>query len=133
MRKSTKIFAAVAAAGLMAAGATAFTASNTFASGSNVAGFGASTVTGATVTNINYVLSADPTMLSSVVFTASNDVSQATATMRLLDGIGGSPLAGQANTCTDNNAASTVITCTLTDDDAVTIASVISVDLTVVN
>lgn len=66
MRKRT-LFAAVVLAGVAAAGGTAFTASNTVAN--SVAGYGTSTVSGATVTNVSHTLSADGSKIESSTVT----------------------------------------------------------------
>ncbi len=70
MLKSTKLIAAAAITGVVTlGGGAAFTASNVVPP--SVAGYGESSVTGATVTDIHYTL--DPTdfsRLASVVFTA---------------------------------------------------------------
>jgi hypothetical protein len=70
MLKSTRVIAAAAITAVMIlGGGAAFTASNVMPS--SVAGYGESTVTGATVTAINYTLnSTDSSKLASVVFTA---------------------------------------------------------------
>lgn len=64
-----KIFAAVAVAGVIAAGGSAFTASNTVVS--SVAGYGTNTVTGATSTAITHTLSGDGTDITSSTITFS--------------------------------------------------------------
>ncbi len=73
MRKRT--LGVVLLAGLAMSGAGAFTASNTMSQGSNVAGYGEATATGATVTDIKYTtLTADNSKLSQVVFSSSTDL-----------------------------------------------------------
>ncbi|MGY2127714.1 hypothetical protein [Blastococcus sp. SYSU DS0617] len=74
--------AAVAAAGIAT---SAFTASNTVPD--SVAGYGQGLVTGATVTDINYVANVDDgTILDAVVFTVTTDITNATSTMTLKSG-----------------------------------------------
>ena len=73
MRSNKKIFAAVAAAGLAAAGGSAFTASNTVA-GDNYAGYGSATVTGAITEGIEHTLSADGTTINSTLLTFTTDL-----------------------------------------------------------
>ena len=74
--------AAVAAAGIAT---TAFTAGNDVPD--SVAGYGQGDVTGATVSNINYVANAnDGTVLDAVRFTVITDVTTATSTMTLKGG-----------------------------------------------
>ena len=112
MRTSRVLLAgvAVAAAGVAT---SAFTNSNSFAGvDNNVAGFGEASVSGATITNIAYTPAADASLLTSVVFQASNDfVGSTTAIMQLKQGT--AEATGQANTCSVD-AATDRITCTLT-------------------
>ncbi len=70
MRKSSKFLGAIAVAGLVAAGASAYTASNTVPD--SVAGYGSAEVTGATATSIEHTLGATgATIVSSkIVFDA---------------------------------------------------------------
>lgn len=94
MRRSTKLAAALAIAGVVAAGGSAFTASNTMSQTSNVAGYGQATATGATVTKISYTsLSTDASKLASVIFTTSTNVTGKTAklTLKLGTAIVGTP------------------------------------------
>ncbi|MGY1887408.1 MULTISPECIES: hypothetical protein [unclassified Blastococcus] len=72
MRLSRVLLAGVAVAGI-AATTSAFTAGNTV--DASIAGFGANTVSGVTVTNIQYVPSTtDHANLAQVVFTVQEDV-----------------------------------------------------------
>lgn len=73
MRKSTKLLVAVAAAGAIAGAGSAFTASNTL-SGDDVAGYGTSTVTGATVEAMEHTLSSDGTTITSTSLTFTTDL-----------------------------------------------------------
>lgn len=66
MHKRT-ILAAVAVAGIAAAGGSAFTASNTV--DDSVAGYGTSTVSGATVSAVAHTMSADGTTITSTLLT----------------------------------------------------------------
>lgn len=68
-----KTLVAFAAAGLVAAGGSAFTAGNTV-SGDNVAGYGSSTVTGATVEAVEHTLSADGSTIVSTALTFTTDL-----------------------------------------------------------
>ncbi len=65
MRTSTRLFGAVAVAGLVAASGSAFTASSTFAQSTTTGGFGGVSVSGATVKTVDYTLNADGTQISS--------------------------------------------------------------------
>jgi hypothetical protein len=111
MRKSRVLLAGVAVA---AAGVTtsAFTSNNTITADNNVAGYIQTTVSGAVISNVAYTANAaDQSRLDKVVFTTSNDISNASAvlTMRLA----GNAAAGQANTCSVSGA--TTIECTFTN------------------
>ena len=69
MRKSRLVLVGVAVAAAAAVG-SAFTAGNSFGTTKDIAGYGESTVTGATVTNIHYTVdSNDSSKLDSVEFT----------------------------------------------------------------
>jgi hypothetical protein len=87
MRKSRVLLAGVAVAAAAAA-TSAFTASNTLPQTGNVLGSAQVTVTGATVSDINYVpLTTDTTKLDKIVFTSSTDVTAQTVTMSLKDSV----------------------------------------------
>jgi hypothetical protein len=90
MRKSTAAFGAVAVAALVAAAGSALTNSNTLpGNDTGTVGYGATTVTGVTVSNISYVADVvDGSKLASVVVT-STDLTNApgtTGTLTLRDG-----------------------------------------------
>jgi uncharacterized membrane protein len=70
--KTTRIAAAVAVIGAVAAGGAAFTASESLPT--NVAGYGTTTVTGGTVTDLNYALSTDGQYIITANLTFSGDV-----------------------------------------------------------
>jgi hypothetical protein len=81
MRKSHVLLAGVAVAAA-AVTTSAFTAGNTLSA--SKAGYGESTVTGATVTDIVYTpWATDNAKLGQIVFTTSTDVTGLTATMLL--------------------------------------------------
>jgi hypothetical protein len=71
---SKKLLGAVAVAGLVAAGGSAFTASNTL-SGENVAGYGTDTVVGASTTVIEHTLAGDGQYVASTALTFTADLS----------------------------------------------------------
>jgi hypothetical protein len=88
MRKSRVLLAGVAVAAAAAA-TSAFTASNDLSAGDAVLGYGEATVTGATVTAIDYTRDGDDnSLLEEVVFHTSTDVTGETATMTLKDSAG---------------------------------------------
>lgn len=68
-----KLLAALGVAGVVAAGSSAFTASNTV-SGENVAGYGSATISGATTEVIEHTLSADGTKIVSTSLTFTTDL-----------------------------------------------------------
>ena len=71
MRKTFKLLGAVAVAGLVATTGSAFTASNTVAA--SIAGYGTSTISGATATALTYTLSADGTSITGSTLTFSGN------------------------------------------------------------
>jgi hypothetical protein len=71
MHKSTRFLGALAVAGIVVAGGTAFTASNTVPA--SVAGYGTSTISGATATALSYTLSADGTTITGAALTFTGD------------------------------------------------------------
>jgi hypothetical protein len=68
--KTKKIVLAVAVIGAIAAGGVAFTEANTVPD--SVAGYKTTTVSGATVTDVQYTLSADGTEINDVILTFSD-------------------------------------------------------------
>lgn len=106
-----RILAAVAVVGAMAAGGAAFTASETLPT--NVAGYGTTTVTGGTVTDLKYVLSTDGQYIDEADLTFSGDVTGDTVGIGF-DGYS----SGALQTCTvgsytTGSPGSTAVTCTL--------------------
>ena len=75
MRTSSKLLVAAAAAGLVATGGSAFTASNTVG-GENVAGYGTAAVTGAITEVIEHTLSADGKTITSTSLTFTTDLNE---------------------------------------------------------
>jgi DNA-binding LytR/AlgR family response regulator len=86
MRKSRVLLAGVAVAAAAAA-TSAFTAGNDLtAAGNSVLGYGEVTVTGATVTAIDYNLNpSDNSVLTSIVFTTSTTITTETGKLTLTD------------------------------------------------
>ena len=72
MRFNTRIAAAVALAGAVAAGGSAFTNSNTQAA-SQVVGYGSTTISGATVSSMDYNLNASGDNVDSVTLVLAGD------------------------------------------------------------
>ncbi len=72
MRKNFKLLGAVAVAGLVAATGSAFTANNTVPA--SVAGYGTSTISGATATALSYTLSGDGATITASALTFTGDL-----------------------------------------------------------
>jgi hypothetical protein len=76
--KPTRIVAAIAVIGAVAAGGAAFTA-GTGQPGSQVLGYGSTSVTGGSITAISYQLSTDGTDINTVTLTTGQDLTNADA------------------------------------------------------
>lgn len=103
--KKKRLIAAIAVIGALAAGGAAYTASNTIPD--SVAGFGSDTISGATASNIHYVLSADGTTITEVDLTLTGDYHSNTVQV----GFNG----GALTTCpagTYDGSTSTTVDCT---------------------
>jgi hypothetical protein len=75
-RISRRMVAVLVVIGAIAAGGAAFTASNTVPG--TTAGYGTSTITGATATDIAYALNGDGTQINSATITFTGDLSNDT-------------------------------------------------------
>ena len=75
-RISRRMLVVVVLVGAIAAGGAAFTASNSVSD--SVAGYGTSSISGATATDIHYTLSADGTEINSALITFTGDLSSDT-------------------------------------------------------
>jgi hypothetical protein len=131
MRKSTKIFGAVAVAGLIAAGTSAFTASNTFDDGSDVVGSGTVTATGIAVDGVEYNVSDGVVHAVSFGTMAVLDESSVTIQMRLLSA--GTPATNgdwDESECVYTDATNSIV-CTL--DTGVAVAAFTTTELTVID
>jgi hypothetical protein len=73
MRNSKRILGALAVAGLVAAGGSAFTAGNTGMPATDTIGYNATTVTGATVNSLTYNYSIDKDEVASVTLVLDLD------------------------------------------------------------
>jgi hypothetical protein len=104
--KTTRIAAAVAVIGAVAAGGAAFTAGNTVPN--TVAGFGSATVSGGTVLSLNYTLSSDGTAIDTATIVFSGDTSGDTASIGFNNGNLTQCAAGSVD-----GAGNTSYTCTL--------------------
>lgn len=75
-RITRRMVAVVAVVGALAAGGAAFTASNTVPN--TTAGYGTSSITGATATDIAYTLNGDGTQITGATLTFTGDLSNDT-------------------------------------------------------
>jgi hypothetical protein len=75
-RKTTKIAIAIATAAAIAAGGAALTDNNSLPA--SVAGYGTSSISGATATSLKYTLSADGTEINSAALVFDGDVEDKT-------------------------------------------------------
>lgn len=124
MRTRSKLIGALAVAGVVAASGTAFTAANTGFTANEFVGYGSTTVTGVTVSNVAYnVNGTDASLLDTIVFTVAQDVTGAGYESLLT--INGAT--GTRTTCTATFTTVGTITCPTT----AAIATVTSVGLTV--
>jgi hypothetical protein len=129
MRKSTKLIGAAVAVGFIAvAGGSAFTASNTVPN--TVAGYGESTVSGATVTSIHYNTNpADTDKIDSVTFVSSTDLTNTNVSMSLKGAGGLLGTSPYSCTYTAFAAGASTITCLTADEPSLT--ALTATDLTV--
>ena len=129
MRKNFKLLGAVAVAGLVAAGGSAFTAANTGVTPA-IAGYQSAAVTGVAVTNVEYKVDpADGSKFSSIVFTETTDVSSNHTAKLTLDKGTGTPAVSDCTISATPPAtgAPGTITCLTTAN----VKEVVSVALTV--
>ncbi len=110
--RMTRIAAAVAVVGAVAAGGAAFTAGETLPT--NVAGYGTTQVTGGTVTDLNYTLSADGSYIDSAQMTFSGDVTGDTVGIGFDGYSSGDLQACVVGSYTTGTPGSTAVTCTFT-------------------
>lgn len=103
--KTPRIVASVAVIGAVAAGGAAFTASETVPT--NLAGYGTTTVSGATLNSLNYDLSADGTTITTANLVFAQDLTG--------DSVGISFGSGNLASCTigtyDSGTGTTPVTC----------------------
>ena len=99
MKKLGKALGAVAIAGAIAAGGSAFTASNTLPAGSVTQGYGSQTITGVTAQTVTYVLDAAKENILGVDLTLTGDTTSKTIQIAFS---GAAPA-----TCSDNGTFDT--------------------------
>lgn len=133
MHKNSKLLLAAVAAGLVAAGTTAFTDSNTGME-DDIVGHSRSDTAGVTVINTANNLAADKSLLAEIVYTIQEDVSAAGEHEAWLvittEGVEGTPIACTPTYLDDLDAttADGRLTCDTAD---IPVADVDSVSLTV--
>jgi len=129
MRTKSKIIGAAAIVAALAAGGSAFTASNTLPSAVTV-GYGTQSVTGATATDIKYTLSADGKTIDSETITFTGDLTSTAITVST--GWNGGSLTecsgDKASATYDGVAGTTTMTCT--DSETTTSATEFDVAVT---
>jgi hypothetical protein len=117
--KTTRIVAAIAVIGAVAAGGAAFTDSNTQPT-TSVAGYGTTSVTGGTVTSLTYALSSNGADINTATIVWSGDTSLDTTVI----GFNG----GGTYSCGTGTfiSGSTTFTCDLTTDSVTTAAETVA-------
>ncbi|HZJ05765.1 MAG TPA: hypothetical protein VFD59_09875 [Nocardioidaceae bacterium] len=85
MRNPTKFLGALAVAGIVAVGGTAFTASNTGMPATDTLGYGATTVSGATVNSLTYNYNTAQSSIDSVTLVLDDDTTLAAVTLGFND------------------------------------------------
>ena len=128
--KTTRIVAAIAVIGAVAAGGAAFTA-GTGQPTTQAVGYGATTVTGGSVTGITYQLTADGTTINTVTLTTTEDLLTAndgsSATVYLdFNGSDDFPTGGDASCVIGGTGANAGEVVTCTPNATTTVASVTS-------
>jgi len=135
-RNKRTLMVAAAVAVLVFAGAAAFTASISLNNTNTVVGYGAQTVTGATVTSLNYVLSADHTVVDTVNFVTAEDTSgaQQTGSVSFMNNSSGSSVETSWASCTVQtpyvSGNGTAWTCDVSSLDQAT-ANLVGVQITI--
>lgn len=110
--RMTRIAAAVAVIGAVAAGGAAFTASEVLPT--NVAGYGTTSVTGGTVSDLKYTLSTDGQYIDSASLTFQGDVTGDTIGIGFDTYSSGALQSCTVGTYTTGTPGSTAVTCTFT-------------------
>jgi hypothetical protein len=126
VRMNFKLLGAVTVAGVVATTGSAFTAANTGVDDAFV-GYDSATISGVTVTNVEYVVSSsDASKLSSIVFTENENVSVGYESTLTVNGPTTTQIACSASFVTGTPGVGT-ITCPTTAN----VADVTSISLTV--
>ena len=116
MRKSTKVFGALAVAGVAAVSGSAFTASNTMPTTTpGKVGYGSTTVSGITVDKVEYVVStADASKIDQVKFVSTDTgAANSTGTLKIMNGT--TVIVG-SQSCTLTSAGTAPVVYTFTCD-----------------
>src|SRR5579875_1086027 len=124
-KKTTRIAAAVAVIGAVAAGGAAFTASNTVPN--TTAGYGTSTITGGTVLSLNYTLSGDGTSITTATIVFQGNTTTDTAAIAFDSGsqttCGAGTLDGAGNTTYTCNVSGAGVSTSATSASHITLVN----------
>jgi hypothetical protein len=112
--KTVRIAAALAVIGAVAAGGAAFTAGETLPA--NVAGYGTTTVTGGTVTDLRYTLSSTGQYIASASLTFSGDITADTVSIGFDGYSSGALQSCTMGAYTSGTPGTTAVTCTFPVD-----------------
>jgi hypothetical protein len=130
--KTTRIVAAIAVIGAVAAGGAAFTA-GTGQPATQALGYGSTTVTGGSVTGISYQLDAEGTDIDTVTLTTGEDLTAANngAPASVYLAFNNDPFTGTNNgdaTCVVQT--STTVLCTVTNSETVVATTSVQIAIT---
>ena len=117
-RKSKNIIATIVGVGALAAGGTAFTASNNMTAGDQTLGYGSATITGATATSVDYNLSADGSTIETVDLVLAGPADLSGKTVKA-----GFDAAGLVTCAAGVFTTSTAVSCDITDAAVATATS----------
>ncbi|MCW2584813.1 MAG: hypothetical protein JWN55_329 [Frankiales bacterium] len=114
MRGTTKLIGAVAVAGLVATGGSAFTGSNSLPAASVTKGYGSQTITGVTATSVTYTTDTPGSTITSVGLILTGDTT--TKVIQIAFNDAAPATCSAAGTYTIGTPGSTAYTCAVTQD-----------------
>lgn len=117
MRVSTKLLGALAAATIVAAGGSAFTAASTIDNNAKHVGAVAQTISGVTVTNVQYTINPATDATTQVAFHVAEDLKSSDVVTATVSGTTGTGGPTEATVCAQTPVGSglgTTLTCTYT-------------------
>jgi hypothetical protein len=114
MRGTTKLIGAVAVAGLVATGGSAFTGSNSLPAASVTKGYGSQTITGVTATSVTYTTDTPGSTITSVGLILTGDTQ--TKVIQIAFNDAAPATCSAAGTYTVGTPGSTSYTCAVTQD-----------------